>query len=379
MKVLFPFVGDSVGGSHNSIIELYQSLNKTSVCPIILVHNEGPLTDFLKSLEIPYILFSAYKLAGESPKVFQVMFGIMLNFFKIQRFLKENKIDIVHGNDLRINLTWSLPTRLSKSKYIWHQRTTMSNSLLWKLSLLNFDHIVAISQHVYKSLPKNIPSFKKSLVLNPFNVEKIYDKNTSRKWVEEKYGIPRDIILFGYIGRLISWKNVDQLILYFRDYIENKKNLIYLLIVGTGSEEYLEKLKKISIQLGVSDKVIFAGFTSEPSRVIASFDLLISSSNNEPFGRTIVEAMVQKTSVLGAYGGGHNETIIPDNTGYLYKHESSNDFCKQCDLNIHNKENREKMIKNAHQLVCDKYSSKNHVEIMLNIYKSVIEKKDGKK
>ena len=141
----------------------------------------------------------------------------------------------------------------------------------------------------------------------------------------------------------------------------------------------MEKLKKISIQHGVGDKVIFGGFTSEPSKVIASFDLLISSSNNEPFGRTIVEAMVQKTSVLGAYGGGHNETIIPDKTGYLYQHENSNDFCKQCDSNIDNKENREKMVQNAHQLVCEKYSSKNHVEIMLNVYKGVSERKDGKK
>jgi len=379
LKVLFPFVGDSVGGSHNSIIELYQSLKKTSICPIIVVHNKGVLTDYLENLEIPYILFSANKLAGESANILKIIYGIMLNFSNFQRFLKKNKIDIVHGNDLRINLTWSLPARLSKAKYIWHQRTTMSSSFLWKFSFLQFDHIVAISEHVYKSLPNNIPSFKKSFVLNPFDVEKIYVKSTSRKWVEDKYGIPKDIILFGYIGRLISWKNVDQLIQYFSKFIKNRKDLIYLLIIGTGSDEYMEKLKKISIECGVENQVIFGGFTTEPSKVIASFDLLISSSNNEPFGRTIVEAMVQKTSVLGAYGGGHNETIIPGKTGYLYNHESLKDFCKKCDMNIQNKEDREKMIKNAHQLVCNKYSSKNHLEAMLNIYKRVSEITNEKK
>jgi len=372
LKILFPFVGDSVGGSHNSILELYYCLKKTSVVPIIVIHNKGPLADYLDELKIPYEFLIVNKLAGESPNILKVIFGIFSNFFIIKKFLKVHNFDIVHGNDLRINLSWSLPTRILKLHYIWHQRTTMSNSLLWMLSSFLSNHIVAISSHVYQSLPSNIPLTKKSLVLNPFNVEKIYDKKDSRKWVNALYKIPEDTILFGYVGRLITWKNVDVLIRYFNHFIKNKNKSIHLLIVGTGSKEYVDKLKNIALKLGIDNKVIFVGFSSESLRIIASLDLLISSSNNEPFGRTIVEAMIQNTSVLAAYGAGHNETINPGITGYLYKHESLEDFSKQCDSNLNNKVEKEKIIKNANESVFLKYSSFQHAEAILKIYKSVI-------
>lgn len=153
---------------------------------------------------------------------------------------------------------------------------------------------------------------------------------------------------------------------------KNKNKSIHLLIVGTGSKEYVDKLKNIALKLGIDNKVIFVGFSSESLRIIASLDLLISSSNNEPFGRTIVEAMIQNTSVLAAYGAGHNETINPGITGYLYKHESLEDFSKQCDSNLNNKVEKEKIIKNANESVFLKYSSFQHAEAILKIYKSVI-------
>ena len=45
IKVLFPFVGDSVGGSHWSIIGLYEILEKSSdIDPVIVLHTTGPLS-----------------------------------------------------------------------------------------------------------------------------------------------------------------------------------------------------------------------------------------------------------------------------------------------------------------------------------------------
>ena len=84
------------------------------------------------------------------------------------KLTNEEGIDIVHGNDLRVNLTWSLPTRISGSIYIWHQRSFMSSSALWRISALLANHFVTISQYVHQSLPSNIPKSKKTLVLKRY-------------------------------------------------------------------------------------------------------------------------------------------------------------------------------------------------------------------
>ncbi|MBT5399502.1 hypothetical protein HOL24_03050, partial [bacterium] len=161
MKVLFPFVGDSVGGSHRSVLELYFSLKKIGITPVFVLHQAGPLSVLLDKLDIKYDYLFIKNLAGESPGLVGIVLSILLNFFKLSKFIRKNKIDIVHGNDLRVNLTWSLPTRLSNSVYIWHQRSLMSPSVLWKTSVLLANHFITISDYVHQSLPSNIPESKK--------------------------------------------------------------------------------------------------------------------------------------------------------------------------------------------------------------------------
>jgi glycosyltransferase involved in cell wall biosynthesis len=251
LRVVFPFVGDSVGGSHRSILELYSALEKDSaITPILVLHEIGPLSNLLNSLNIKYEYIFIKHLAGESPNLLKIVFSIVFNFFKLSKFIRENKIDIVHGNDLRINLTWSLSTRLSGSVYIWHQRSLMSPSVLWKISTVLANYFVAISEYVYQSLPSNIPKSKKILILNPFNIENSYEAINSRKWIDTLYNVPKNSILFGYIGRLVDWKNVDFLITCFTKYAKKRSNLnLHLIIVGIGDDEHVVFLKRLAYKL----------------------------------------------------------------------------------------------------------------------------------
>ena len=371
MKVLYPFVGDSIGGSHRSILELYSMLIDRSITPIFVLHKIGALSDMLDSLNIQYEYIPIKSLAGDSPSLLRIFFSIAFLFFKLRKFIRKNKIDIVHGNDLRINLTWSLPTRLSGASYLWHQRSLMSPSPLWRISILLANHFITISRYVHESLPINIPNQKKTLVMNPFNIDNIYKREKSRKWINELYDIPKDSILFGYIGRLVDWKNVDFLIYCFSKYIKKSNLHIHLIIVGDGDNKYLDSLKKLTHKLEVKNIVTFAGFNSEPDRVISAFDLMIAPSNKEPFGRTLVEAMIQKTPILAARGGGHSEIINNEVTGRLYDHNNVDDFIDKCEIFFNNSESNYEIINKATDTAYIKYSAHKHAENIIQIYKNL--------
>jgi glycosyltransferase involved in cell wall biosynthesis len=371
MNIVFPFVGDSVGGSHRSIIELHKELIKFNITSSIVVHKKGPLTSMLDDVNIMYIYLPIDRFAGESPSVFNVVYSILINFIRISRFIKNNKIAIVHGNDLRINLTWSLPTKLSGAFYLWHQRSLMSSSILWKIFVVLADHFVTISKYVHQSLPGNIPESKKTLVLNPFDTRKHYGRDMSRKWINKFYNIPSNSILIGYIGRLVDWKNVDFLIKGFSKYVSKSNTSLHLLIVGTGEVEYVNTLKKITDKLGVKKMITFTGFNSEPDRVIAAFDLMIAPSSTEPFGRTLVEAMIQNTPVLASRGGAHSEIIDNGVTGRMYDHNNINDFIDQFDLYINDRA-KCKIVKTAHNVATLRYSSCQHARHIVDIYQQLI-------
>ena len=130
INVCFPFVGDSLGGSHKSSLILINHLDKKKYNPIIVLHERGLLSSYFEKNKIKYIFFPLKKLAGSDPNPIKTIYQILKNFLNIQKFLKKNKINIVHTNDLRCNLSWSLPSKLF-ANHVWHQRTILSKSFFW--------------------------------------------------------------------------------------------------------------------------------------------------------------------------------------------------------------------------------------------------------
>lgn len=62
-----------------------------------------------------------------------------------------------------------------------------------------------------------------------------------------------------------------------------------LMLLGKGSNE--AALRMLASDLGIADRVVFAGFQADPSPFYATADLLALSSDHEGFGNVIVEAL----------------------------------------------------------------------------------------
>ena len=165
MKILFPFVGDSIGGSHISTLTLYSSLVDSNISALIVLHEDnGPLSQYLRNKKISFSVLKSSRLAGETPGKLSIFIGILTNFIRFCRFIKAHEIDIVHGNDLRVNLSWSLPAKAVARGFVWHQRTLLSTSKFWLLIRYLCDYFVAISDVVMQSAPRNLQDHQKKIV-----------------------------------------------------------------------------------------------------------------------------------------------------------------------------------------------------------------------
>lgn len=69
-----------------------------------------------------------------------------------------------------------------------------------------------------------------------------------------------------------------------------------LMLVGTGQGEL--GLRALAADLGITDRVIFAGFQPDPTPFYRTADLFVLSSDYEGFGNVIVEAMACGTPVV---------------------------------------------------------------------------------
>jgi glycosyltransferase involved in cell wall biosynthesis len=296
-----------------------------------------------------------------------IIIGILTNFIRFSEFIKTHRIDIVHGNDLRINLSWSLPAKFFSRGFVWHQRTLLSTSKFWLLIRFLCTYFVAISDEVMQSAPGNLQNHRKKIVYNPFNITPMIDKELSRGYVVKKYNIPSDCFLLGCVGRIVNYKNIDFAIKNIFDIRHRLNKNVCLIIVGTGSDEYVNELKKYAYNIGVSSHIIFTGFISNPNKMISSLDLLIAPSCVDAFGRTIVEAMLQKTPVLAAKSGGHLSIINEGVNGMFYDPTTQYEFSDKISSIMDNKD-MTVLTNKAYYLAQTNFSSKRHLSSILSIY-----------
>lgn len=88
------------------------------------------------------------------------------------------------------------------------------------------------------------------------------------------------------VGTMKDVKNHPLLLRAFSRMAEPEARLMF---VGDGAGR--DTLLSLAQQLGVADRVIFAGFQSDPSSFYATADLFALSSDYEGFGNVIVEAL----------------------------------------------------------------------------------------
>jgi glycosyltransferase involved in cell wall biosynthesis len=372
LKILFPFVGDSIGGSHLSTLELYKTLREHEYDVVVLLHkSDGPLSKLLKKSGVEYLEIKTVYLSGESPNIAMILYGMILNIPPFVKFILKNNIDIVHGNDLRVNLTWSIAAKISKIKFIWHQRTILSNSKLWRFINLLCDHFIGISHAVINSAPKNISPFKRSLVYNAFDTDTRFDKSSAKNLINKGSPKIQNNLILGCVGRLVPYKNIDFVIRCIPEIITTSKVPIHLLVVGSGPDEYTTYLKNIVKDLDLHNNVTFTGFLDNPSKIISGLDILIAPSSRDAFGRTIIEAMLQSTTVLVADKGGHLEIVEDGFDGLIYPANCKKSFIEKIFALTEDKALRQMLASNALDKSISKYSKKSLFLAVEKIYKSV--------
>ena len=123
------------------------------------------------------------------------------------------------------------------------------------------------------------------------------------------------------IGRLTKFKRVDTLIRAFEKFHESNP-LFRLVIAGVG--EYKSKLEELAKNSSASDNIAFLGRISEENKSALLRRALVTvvAAHDEPYGIVPLESMDAGTPVIAHNSGGPRETIVPNNTGYLYSTDS---------------------------------------------------------
>lgn len=128
---------------------------------------------------------------------------------------------------------------------------------------------------------------KVTILPNAIEPDRFKFSEISRKEIRAKYGIKDDDFVIGHVGRFFPEKNHKFVIQLFKEVLRQRANS-YLLLVGNGPLQ--QAIQEKVNELGIADRVIFAGLQKDVVSFYCAMDVLLLPSTREAFPMTLVEA-----------------------------------------------------------------------------------------
>lgn len=236
-------------------------------------------------------------------------------------------------------------------------KAALARSLLPQLAAqanveLRFPHPVCVSRAVRDILVnRGVPIEGAQIIYGGTALAEAGDR--SGDLAEPLGGEPLRLL---YLGRLEPIKGVHTLV----EAMRHLQGLpVTLDIVGGGEPDYVAELAGYVQQHGLSATVRFAGSVARaqvPEIMTQHHVLIFPSQWEEPFARSVLEAMAAGLAVVGTTTGGTGEILVEGQTGLTFAAGDSEELAGQIRRLVHDPALRRRLAVSACRLVRERFT-----------------------
>ncbi len=384
--VLFPFAGDApLGGSHISAMSLAAGLDRRLFEPRILCHiAAGAVGDHARSLGLDYELLEDIPLMGAPGLKMPGDVGPVTYAVKtlpaLIRTLQRIGPAIVHTNEGRMHANWALPTKLCRRRHVWHHRQSPRAFGANRLAPLLSDRIVSVSQFAKPAHPIRNIDDRFSVIRSPFEFSQgPVDRVEARARLRAELGLPGDAVVLGFFGSMTDRKRprlfVEAVAAIARSLPGRAVHgALFGEVMHDGCGEEREARGRANA-LGIGARMHFMGFRSPIEPYMAAVDVKLVTAVDEPFGRTLIEAMHQGTPIVATRHGGNPEAIADGRTGFLVDADLPEAFVAPTLRLLEDPALARVIGAAAHREVGLTYSRQKHIDQMTALYLDLLSRK----
>ncbi len=331
--ILYLHTTSEVGGSDVSMVRLIEGLDRTRFRAIVVLPSDGPLVPRLRDagaevLVVPTLL----KLTSRRGWLYLV--GFVLNMpralWQLRTVIRRAHVALVHTNTIH-NLYGGPVSWLTGTPHVWHireivwQKGWLRRMELWMARhmatriIVTSDAVAAMFGAV-ETRPATLRKVSNGIEVERFHPDAVPGQ---REHMRASLGAGADDILVGIAGRLDVWKGVDVFLEAAARVASGCPRVRFVVVGGPviGLETYATSLKARATTLGLEGRLVWTDWAFSPDAmpdVHRALDVLVlPSTEPEPFGLVVVEAMATARPVIATEHGGPCEIVVDGVTGLL--------------------------------------------------------------
>lgn len=248
-------------------------------------------------------VFYSVALAGKLKKILKRADGrVVLHFhnqynayffFKLTSKKLRQKATVVYTNH---NGYWSLP--LDETKEVIKKRYFQEVE-----AMRQSDVVFALNEQMRNNIVLFLKASDNKVLLSKNGVNTtVYSSlpNEKAEQIKSEFNLQGKKIIL-QVGSVYENKGQERLVRLLSPMLKKRKDLIYAFVGGIVSQEYFEKIKDTSRELGVSEQVIYLGAVSPGKRMNEVYniaDVMAFDSKYEGFALVCLEAISAGTPVV---------------------------------------------------------------------------------
>lgn len=373
-KILFIHSCAGLYGADRCLLSICRGLVEAGAEPYVLLPYDGILVKELKKLGanvqiMDTVVFrrDVFSISGALKMLAKAPFSI----FRIARFIREKKIDIVYTNT-GVAIGGAVAARLTRRPHIWHFRDILTE---FGRLLRFYEPFVNLFSTRLIFITKAVgDQFSSAGIRKKGKV--IYDGIPTENFSGEAPEHRGSNFIVTSVGRLAPYKGQQVLIEALKD-VNDQGVSMEAFIVGdvyAGREAFKEELSAIIRDAGLQKRIHLTGFQQEVQPYLEKCNVFVMpSKRQEPLGIVMLEAMAAKRAVIATNGGGAREIINDDTNGLLVEPGNSGEMAEALIRIARDDDLRHRLASKGYQDVTEKYSEKAMISNIVNFCSDVLD------
>jgi L-malate glycosyltransferase len=250
---------------------------------------------------------------------------IMLKVSRVVRYIKENRIQVVHCHLPWAGMVGRVVHRLTKIPVLYteHNKQERYHFLTRWMNKFTFNWqsgVIAVSKDVADSIQQNIgPQIPVHEILNGVNTEHFKRNNEAGKMLRRQLDIPENALVIGTVAVFRFQKRIKEWLEVFA-LVAAKNSNLYGIIVGDGILK--GEIVKHREALGLERKVIMPGLQTEVIPWYSAMDIFMMTSIFEGLPIALLEAMSMECAIATTDAGGIKEVVKHNESGVMVSVEN---------------------------------------------------------